>query len=263
MSIGTLPGSTGATGIAQIGENLFAVTGGISNMKDESFNKGSMRVYTVDYSVAGSLPIIKQVALIKDTEMLNGMAALPDRPGVVLSVDSYGGRIFRINTETGQVDVAWQDETLVGGNSINVGSTQLGGNGLKIHNGYLYFTSSAWRYMGRAPIDADGQKTGPVQTRRTINDEKPYNAWRDDDFTITDKGEIFLARHPNELVRIPHWFSQEVIINHSSDVTLHDPTSVGYDKSRNTIYIVTAGAFTKGEGKTGGQIIEIDLLAGQ
>ena len=262
VALGALPGANGTTGVVEVFPDVYAVSGGLINMETQSFAEGSLRVYTIDFcnqkhSKDGASPIIKSVAQVKNTTMLNGMAALPHRPGVVLSVDSYTGRIFRIDTVTGNVETAWQDDLLSGLSDPKTGGTGLGANGIRIHDGWLYFAQSEKRTFGRVRIDADGHKIGAIQTFTTIPDNKPAT-WADDDFAITNAGEIYVARHPRQLVKIPKWGTQEVLLDESSPVTLYDPTSAAYDETHECLYVTTGGAFISG-GTTGGQLIKVQF----
>jgi len=107
------------------------------------FANGSMQVYVVSLQGNCDSGIVLDSISVPDTQMLNGMAALPATPHVVLSAHSNGARIFPINTLTRAVDVTFADPLLGPGSNTSV---PLEAIGLKIFNGYLYFTNS-----GRGP----------------------------------------------------------------------------------------------------------------
>ena len=132
------------TGITEIAPGVFAITGGLYD-GESSLIKGSCKVATFDMkNCAGKGPVATISASIPETEMLNGLVALPHKPYIVLSADSIGGRIFRINTITGEFDVAFEDKKLGFNPSLGI---PLGINGIHIYKSFLYFTNSHQRFF--------------------------------------------------------------------------------------------------------------------
>ncbi|EHK99298.1 hypothetical protein M7I_4864 [Glarea lozoyensis 74030] len=91
---------------------------------------------------------------------LNGMDSLPIFPWIVLTADSVGGQIFRVNTRSRKVDVIVSDPAMLGpgGSALPI---EL--NGLKVFSEYVYFTNSAQGFFGRMRIDIFGSKAGEVE----------------------------------------------------------------------------------------------------
>ena len=112
---------------------LFAISGGVQF----NFVQGSMAVYVVSVPSNSNTGSVRSRISVNGT--LNGMAALPLHPYIILTADSIGGQIFRVNTRTGAVDVPIADPALGSGGNTNI---PLEINSLKIYNGYVYFTHS-------------------------------------------------------------------------------------------------------------------------
>jgi hypothetical protein len=94
------------------------------------------------------------VTQIPDAEMLNGMASMPAQPHIVLIADSRLGSIFRVDTETGDSGVVFEDETL---KAPVYASLSIGVYGLQILGTMLFFTNSARNIFGRVGVSGDGR----------------------------------------------------------------------------------------------------------
>ena len=255
-ALAKLPGVASVTGIAQVGPDTYAISGG-TMPQPFLFGKGTMHVYTLSFEDNTSKPEVKTVADVPDAEVMNGMCNLPDAKGIVLSADSREGRIWRVNTSTGAVDVAFQDDLLAMGTAEN--RVPCGVNGIKVHDGHLYFTNSAKRLFGRIPIASNGDRTGDTQ-HFTALPETIGMMDADDDFVVDASGAAWVARHPDMLVKITPDHKQEVLISKEShDVKLLSPTAIALDAKRKALYIVTGGDKIRG-GSRGGQVVKVELV---
>ncbi|KAH6671287.1 hypothetical protein B0J14DRAFT_670318 [Halenospora varia] len=90
-----------------------------------------------------------------------------------------GSCIYRINTVTRKVDVAFADPLLGHGPTFKVGI-----NGPRIFNGYLYFTNSGQGTVGRVKIADDGSKAGDIEIVARIPGMPPGMGHAYDDFTL-------------------------------------------------------------------------------
>ncbi|OTB15442.1 hypothetical protein K445DRAFT_318288 [Daldinia sp. EC12] len=253
--VAEFPGANGITGVVANSSNVFTVTGG--DHKPFRFTLGSMKVYTVTFEEPGLPAVVKTVAEVPDAEMLNGIAALPSRPQVVLSADSIKGRIFRIDTSTGAVDVAFSDPALEPNRSV-----PLGVNGIKIFESHLYFANSAKGFFGRVPIGPDGSKTGDVEIIAHISgDINPNNAYDDFDIARPAGGNptAYVTAHLNKVYSIDLVTKEQKLFFGGGDskAVLH-PTSVATTKDGKSIYVVTGGFETFG-GPAKGQVVEIPI----
>lgn len=116
-----------------------------------------MHVYVVSVSGDSDSGILLDTISVPDAHGLNGIASLPAMPHVAMSADSLSGCIYRINTLTRVVYVAF-------GPLLGPGPTfKVGINGLKTFNGYVYFTNSGQGTFARVKIDDDGSKAGDIE----------------------------------------------------------------------------------------------------
>lgn len=240
------------TGIDEVAPNVFAVSGGIGHPEIPfSFVEGSALVATVEidpYSVKA--PIVKVVARAPDALLLNGLAALPHAPSTVLSIDSIGGRIFRTNIKTGDIDVAFQDDLFTYGPEPQL--IPLGGNGIVYQKGYLYFTNTEEQLFGRVKVTAKGDRAGEIEEIFRLP-EGNFGIF--DDFALSKKGVAYVTTHWDSLTAVTLDGESTVLIGPDThDVVLESPTSAVLSKDEKTLYIVTGGL----DG-AGGQVVSLRL----
>lgn len=245
-------GSTGLSGIATIGPDVFAVSGGIHG----SFRFDDMRVYVVSVPGDSDSGTLLDSIKIPGATGLNGMVALPAMSRVVLSADSHSSIIYRINTLTRQVDVAINDPLLGHGPSFKVGI-----NGIKIFDGYVYFTNSGQGTFGRVKINDDGSKAGDVEIVARISGD-PGMGHAYDDFTFDFDGNAYVASHPNEIVKITTDGTQTTFAGGHESSIFKSPTSAATSQDGKSIYVATAGMTVSNPpgGRTfNGQVIKLSI----
>ncbi|GAB1312715.1 SMP-30/Gluconolactonase/LRE-like region domain-containing protein [Madurella fahalii] len=254
QNIAKLGDATGLTAIAALPLNLYAVAGGIHG--PFSFVNNTMALYVVLVMGHQLASIVVASIPVPGTMMMNGLAALPHRPFTVLSADSIGGRLLRINTVTRQVDVAWTDAAFGSGGNPNM---PLGINGLKIVGDWLYFTNSGRGTFARVPIDHNGNKVGSIQVIATLpTPANMTNAY--DDFDFDRCGNAYVALHSSSVVKITPSGQQTVVAGGPGAIPkLKSPTSVSTAPDGKSIYISTGGGEFEGPTITGGQVLELEL----
>ena len=247
------PGSTGLSGIATIGPDLFAASGGVHG----SFRFDDMQVYVV--SVPGDSDdsgVLLDSVSVPGANGLNGMAALPAMPPVVLSAGSHDSCIYRINTLTRVVDVAFVGPLLGHGPTFKFGI-----NCLKIFNGYVYFTNSGQRTFARVKINDDGSKAGDVEIVARLAGE-PRIGHAFDDSMLDSDGNAYVTLHNNEIVKITPDETQTTFAGGGDSTVFRNPTSAATSQDGKSIYIATAGATTgkaPGEMVFNGQVIRLSI----
>lgn len=144
-----LPGNvTALTGIVEVADDKFAVTGGIRG----TYNYTEETIFTVDFSVATeadpNATVISTVAKLPDAIMLNGMAALPSNPSILVVADSRVGCLWRVDIETGSVQKAISSSYML---PTENATTPIGIDGLKISadSSYAYFTNVVLSNLAR------------------------------------------------------------------------------------------------------------------
>jgi hypothetical protein len=255
--VAKLPDADAVTGIAEIAKDVFAVTAGV---RTGDFSLDFFKLFKVDLrskrlgSTKGA--DARVIANLTGVGLLNGMCALPNLPGFVLSADSSNGTIFRLNTATGEKTAVITDENLKP--SRDEAGFPLGVNGIHISGSFLYFTNSARIIFGRVPITRDGYQAGPSEI---ITEESGgTDIW--DDFGIitgsTCHGhgpQALVASHPNVIIQIGLLNGeQNIFLGGGNSSFLYGPTSLAVAKDGKKIYVVTSGA-----GGPGGQLLEVAI----
>jgi hypothetical protein len=172
---------------------------------------------------------------------------LPGQPHLFLSVDSKTGNIYRINVETKDIDIVFQDDQL---GLIENPPVPLGANGIHAYDGCLYFTQSARQYFGRIKIGPTGEKLGEVEViTKLISNSTAISVY--DDFTRGADGAFYVTQEPQSLVRITEDGQQAVVMDGNSDVVANGTTCAVLSKDGTKIYV---GTYT-------GQIVEVSLTS--
>lgn len=197
-------------------------------------------------SVVDSIPV-------PDTATLNGMAALPRSPHVILGEDSIDGRIFSIDTQTKAVEVLLKYAALAPDTGIS-GMPLIGINDLRIHKDFLYFTNSNRGTFSRFQIDNHGHKIGEFE----ILVRSPAANKIHDDFTFDLEANVYIAVHPSSVVKVTPEGVQTTIAGLESSTFLKEPISTAVANDGKFIYVVTGGLFYA-DPREGGQVIQIHL----
>lgn len=252
-TVAKLGDATGLTAIAPLPLNLYAVAGGVH--APFGFVNNTMALYVVSVNGPGPTGVVVTSIPVPGTMMMNGLAALPNRPSTLLSADSIGGRLLRINAITREVDVAWTDPAI--GPGVNT-DMPFGINGIKIAGNYLYFTNSGQGTFARVLIDHDGNKAGSVQVIATL--PAPVNmSYAFDDFDFDRCGNAYVAMHSSWVVKITPSGELTVVAGGPGFTPeLESPTSVSTAADEKSIYISTGGEFA-GPVITGGQVVKLKL----
>ncbi|KAL9114310.1 MAG: hypothetical protein Q9227_001732 [Pyrenula ochraceoflavens] len=281
--VATCPGSTGLTGISAIAPDIYAVTGGIHI--GFGFEEGSMRVYVVDFSSSFSdassesaaspyaaKAVVKEIAQVPASRCLNGLAALPaPYSHVVLSGDSIAGKMYRIDTRSGAVDVAFSGDFLepLGAESKAV---PLGVNGVKMwgdgsEKWWCYFTNSARGTVCRVRIDPAQQGSRVEGEEVEILARLPgegvvkagFGGWTaHDDLAVDREGNAYVTVHGNAVVRVKTNGEQEVVAGGGESTVLKEPTSAVMAGDGKSIFVSTGGSMVEGE-SYGGQVVEVKI----
>lgn len=247
---------TALTGLSPLpgrpGEELYAVSGGLHT--SFAFEKGSMAVHIVSINkgtVVDRIPV-------PDTATMNGMAALPRHPHILLSADSIDGRILSIDTQKRQVGVLLQHDMLGAGPVVNTSSPvpPIGINGLRVRGDHLYFTNSNQGTLVRVPIDEWGHRTGDFEVLARSRD----SAHIYDDFAFDRAGNAYVATHSSSVFKVTPHGVQTALVDDDSPYArlLAEPTSATLAADGKSIFVSTGGDFRSSPRK-GGQILQIAI----
>lgn len=249
----TFSSATGLAGITEVvgRPDVFVVLAG--NFLSETA-PGNHTLWTVDMSKP--TPKIASIAILPTTALLpNGMASLDASEHAVLISDStvLNGSVWRCDLKSGAYTLAIADPKM---KKTSPAAGQ-GVNGIRIFNGYLYFTNSFAPYLARIPIHANGTAAGASE----IVGYSVKTDWTFDDFAIAEDGTAYVATGTgNAVTRITP--DGKVTILPINETSLESPTSVQFgrtEKDRWTIYVTTNGGE---EGILNGTVILKSPLVG-
>lgn len=185
----------GALGIAETKTDVFYVILA-AFIADDDFVKesGVNSIFEVDMNTfeldtEGSIAsnaTVSHLADIPEADFLNGMATLDDEH--IYVGDAYSGVVYLVDVTTGDYQVAVNDTLMkfsVDGEAVD---TNLGSNGLKVRDGYLYWTNTARGFLARIAVGSDGLPTGGSEV-------VAGNLAKSDDFQFADDGTVFVAQN--------------------------------------------------------------------
>lgn len=230
----TFPAASGCVGILEYAPKVFAVMCLEVTLATATALPGSGIVWKVDLSKPGSTPIISQIAALKESIFLNGITLLDE---TALISDSTKGVIWRLNLHTGAHSIALSDPTMLPAPGAPI---PIGINGIKVHRGYVYFTSTTQEKFCRVPFNKDGRATGPVEVLATGSVQ--------DDLILTRDGRAYIATNSENT--IVEWKQGQkdfkVIAGNLNSSAVAGSTAVqfarkGNDIDEETLYVTTSG----------------------
>jgi sugar lactone lactonase YvrE len=237
-----IEGVNSLSGIVEVGEDVFAVTGGIfEGMYQSNTTNLSLLKFDVD-KVS-----ISTVFQRSKYGPINGILALPRHKHIILAADAERGEILRIDTTTGHIEVAIKDEALT---PVPGGLFPVGVNGIKIFNDYLYFTNTAHQSLNRVKIDDMGNKLGDFEVLVKLEKGSSYAP---DDFAMDRHGNAYVVYWQDRVVKITQGGKQTVLV----EGLLAGPSSVTFSNDGKLLYVVTSGQ--NNDAVSGGQVVEVKL----
>ncbi|KAK1750494.1 hypothetical protein QBC47DRAFT_393582 [Echria macrotheca] len=229
----TLEGSKLLFGVTPLANGLYAISGGAASAIPNRYEDSKIHIISL-----ASKSAIDSIS-VPDVEFLNGLVTLPKRPHVILGADSFGGRIVRIDTHTRETTIAWAHESL--GWGTNSTGFQLGVNGIRIRDGYLYFSNARLGTFSRIRIDDDGKIIGKPKVIAYLPGLED-GAHLFDDFDFDREGNAYVTAHPSSLVKITPGGKLTTVVGGDGTTTLSAPTSAGFAKDGRTLYVTSMTA---------------------
>lgn len=146
----------------------------------------------VDCSAVPQAPTLsaRKIADFPQAPRLNGAAAVPGTPAVLVG-DSQLGVVFRLDTVTGQVTTVMDLPEMKPVPNAGSVDDALGLNGIKVKDGFLYFTNAAARTINRVAILMDGSGIQPGAVVQQIA-SVPSSGWMDD-LDLREDGSLWVT----------------------------------------------------------------------
>ena len=246
--------ATSVFGIAELQPDVFYVAVGNATLSsvDSSLSSvpGSFSVWKLDlrsFSVTLGKPVeVTKIATITGARLLDGVAVLDARQGLLLIADPLLGRIWQLNVYTREINI-FSDDPLVQAPADS--PLPFGVNGIQVRHGAVYFSNSIRNIIGRI----DEPAVVVVEGFGVI-----------DDFAIGSNGAFFVADNlGGALVYAPAAGGESTII---ANITTN-PTAVAFGRrseDAQSVYVSTAGgppqAFASSSPPRG-QILKLDVSA--
>ncbi|KAF2183463.1 hypothetical protein K469DRAFT_582736 [Zopfia rhizophila CBS 207.26] len=242
--------STSVLGITELAPDVFAVISGNYTTTGGSV-PGTYSVWNVDLN--GPTAKVEKIAGVPEGQLLNGIAALNEH--TLLIADSNAGNVILLDTTTGKSEVVLDHESMkpVPGAPIPIGI-----NGLKIHDGYLYYTNSFQETLSRVKVD---RKTGTaVGAFETVATNLPLA----DDFDVAKDGTAFVTQNYGNVVnRVGVDGKVEVIAGNLNSSVVAGPTGAVLGKTwrdMDVLYVSTTGGLgspVNGTFTEGGKVVAV------
>ncbi|KAF7539690.1 hypothetical protein G7054_g1975 [Neopestalotiopsis clavispora] len=160
----------------------------------------------------------------------------------VLIADSIAGVVFRVDTQTGNVTTAAKVPEMAPLGNIT-SDKNIGINGIKIRDGYLYFDNSYAATLYRVKIDGTGfvAADAVVETVAVISEESFL-----DDFVFDSRGDVYIASNHGSTVRkVDVTTSNSVVVaGAAGQQTVLGDTAAAFgrtDQDRDVLYVTTSG----------------------
>lgn len=240
----------GALGISEGANDVFYVI--LSAFFDQATfikTSGVNTIFKVDLNTfaldrAGLIESNATISLLTEipqADFLNGMATLDDDH--IYVSDVYSGVIYLVDTCTGAYQVAVNDTLTKFSVDGQAASTNLGSNGLKVRDGFLYWTNTARGFLARIPVGKNGLPTGSSAIVAT-------NVPKADDFQFRSDGTVFIAQNQQDtLSKAPavgtgHTVAAAAIAGSNISTILAGVTSPKFgrtSKDSNRLYLSTSG----------------------
>ncbi|KAK4180681.1 hypothetical protein QBC36DRAFT_353252 [Triangularia setosa] len=258
----------GLAGIAEASHDVFFFVGG--SMDTLSFYAWSVNfTSTVPSPPLKHDPIVKKIADLKGVKLPNGVATLPGSPSSVLVADSLGGLAWRLDILAGKSVVAAQVPEMGFPPNETDPSRRVGINGIKVQDGFLYFSNSNLRSMYKVKVGKDGTQD-PSDNVRLVGHLLEKVSFLDD-FVVGQgerRGTIFATTSSdNRFWALAQGRRPVVVAGEQDRLTLAGSTAAAFGKGKGdkeVLYVVTSGGVGKpvnGNLTEGGKIVKVELSA--
>ena len=190
---------------------------------------------TVDFNK--SPPKISKAADFPEAGVLNGLATLPSVPDTILAADSILGEAWKLNTKTGAYSIAIDVPEM---HAPPPPAYHLGINGLRVRDGYLYFTNSGCASFLRVPITTAGTVVPGAKVETLY-----ISSMLLDDFAIAKDGTAYLNTNVgNVIVAVRQDGKSATVAGALDQLTIAGGTSAVFGRGKGDceiLYVATCG----------------------
>ncbi|KAJ5111995.1 hypothetical protein N7532_000040 [Penicillium argentinense] len=253
--------ATSCFGIAEIDDDVFAVVVGNFSTKTYAPTPGSFSVQKLDFKKINassdervlSAAAVSHIAALPEAQALNGMTSFTKDSHLVLIADSPKGAVWKVNTETGEYAVALNDTTMMPAKGQ---ALPLGINGLKLVDGYVYYSSTTRMEFCRVKVNEEAKAVGDY--------EVIASGFLPDNMDVAPDGTAYIATDPqNSVVRVTPYGQISLVAGGQLSTEMPGPTSCRLTEDRKTLYVGTSGgqvAPVAGTFMEPGKVVKITML---
>ncbi|PPJ58063.1 hypothetical protein CBER1_03822 [Cercospora berteroae] len=246
-----IPNIRSAVGIAERGQDIFYVASGdfdIMNPRNTtpaSYSITKLDMRGVEVLPKGGLtkpPRAQRVASLPNAALPNGIAFAQPLSEHLLVADSFRGLIWNVNVCAGEVRATLKDNSTNG--SRPTGPNFTGINGIKVHQGNIYYTNTGKSSLYREAVDEKGQ-VQETSTPTLITGNLTC-----DDLVLDHYGAAYVAGPLGVITKVDPSGQQEIIAGRprSNPSSLVGPTAVRFGRLVSdhwSLYVTTNGGLTQ------------------
>jgi hypothetical protein len=244
------------TGIIEVKDDVFYIGAGNFHLQTFTNEQGSYKIYEVDMTGFSNTSDakIKEVTHLTGAGLPNGFELLSREAGTILIADSELGAVWKVNIKNGNVDKVIELDEM---KPPPPPAMQMGINGLKVRDGYLYWSNTAKMLFCRIKIDGEGKATSAVEILETDT--------LIDDFCFDKHGNAWLTQHGLNVLGVVKASGGVVTAAGSIDkLTVAGGTACQFGRTASdaaVLYFVTTGGMSapvNGTEVEGGKVVAID-----
>ncbi|PKX88824.1 uncharacterized protein P174DRAFT_379945 [Aspergillus novofumigatus IBT 16806] len=227
----TFPNATSLLGIAPIDHDTYAVVAGNVSMSTFTATPASFAIWTIDVTDPDH-PIARPLVRMPEASFLDGITRVNE--DIYLITDAVKGEIWRLNITSGEYSAGLSKSVMLPASSS---STRIGVNGVKVRDGYVYFTSTSKGIFGRIPVNKDMVQTSHM--------EIITSGLTLDDFYLAQDGRAYLATNSeNRLFEVLPDGKVRLVAGGLNELTVAGLTAVTRSQDGRTLYVTTNGGMS-------------------
>lgn len=222
------PNAKSTMGIVETRPDVFGVIVGNVTLPSATPTPGSFSLWTIDLTTGR--PNATLVAAFPEGQFLDGLTKFSD--DLLLITDATKGNILRFNLTSLEASEALVHPSMPPAAGQPV---QIGVNGIKVLNGYVYYTSSTQAIYARVPVDETAATMGPV--------EIIASGFTFDEFVLLPDGTAYLSTNPqNEVIEISPQGRVRLVAGNMFTTATAGSTAVTVSRDLLVLYVGTSGA---------------------
>lgn len=260
ITVATFPSTySGTLGITETTDGIFYVVAGAPVNGSFIKTSGVASVFQINMNtfklnskgIITCNATVHKVADLPNAGFLNGMTTLSDT--LLLIADSYLGVVWRVDVCNGESTIIIDDPKM---KYLPGAFTNLGINGVKIRDSYLYWSNTGNPIFSRIPINSDGNATGIAEVVAAVNNS--------DDFVFGPDGTAWMCQNQLESLSTVKNGVTTLVAGNPSSIILAGVTAGEFGRlstDSHILYLTTNGGLgvpVNGSITTGGKIASID-----